>query len=64
MAEISIYSGDFREAISELDALNANNALTVTAHDDIMNSKENLDFPAVYFTVCIRITDLLLTKDK
>ena len=36
MAEISIYSGDFREAISELDALNANNALTGTAHDDIM----------------------------
>ncbi len=36
MAEISIYSGDFREAISELDALNASNALTGTAHDDIM----------------------------
>jgi len=38
MAEISIYSGDFREAISELDALNASNALTGTAHDDIMKN--------------------------
>ena len=37
---------------------------TVSAHDDIINSKENLEFPAVYFTVCIRITGLLLNKDE
>ena len=37
MAEISIYSGDFRKAVNELDALNANQALTSAAHNEVMN---------------------------
>jgi len=37
MAEISVYSGDFRKAINELDALTANQALTSAAHDEVMN---------------------------